>query len=131
MTIREPTYHRMTDNTDPRTEYLRRIDERRAESARQFQRFRNVGFIRLASVAIGVILLWRVFAGLSAWWLVFPTVLFVALGRVQARISAARFRCDATQVHIRSDIKRASIAAPVAIGRGLAGSNSPQMLALR
>ncbi|HSD45508.1 MAG TPA: hypothetical protein VLB87_02765 [Pyrinomonadaceae bacterium] len=84
----------MTDNTDPRTEYLRRIDERRAESARQFQRFRNVGFVRLALIAIGLILLWRVFAGLSAWWLVFPTVLFVALGRVQSQISAARYRCE-------------------------------------
>ena len=84
----------MTNNTDPRTEYLRRIDERRAESARQFQRFRNVGFIRLALIAIGLILLWRVFAGLPAWWLVVPTALFVALGRVQARISAARFRCE-------------------------------------
>jgi hypothetical protein len=84
----------MTHNTDPRTEYLRRIDERRAESARQFERFRRVGFVRLALVAIGLILLWRVFAGLSVWWLVFPIVLFVALGRVQARISAARFRCE-------------------------------------
>lgn len=94
MTIRETTDQHMTDNTDPRTEYLRRIDERRAESARQFERFRKVGFVRLALIAIGLILLWRVFAGLSAWWLVFPIVLFVALGRVQARISAARFRCE-------------------------------------
>jgi hypothetical protein len=84
----------MTHNTDPRPEYLRRIDERRAESARQFERFRRVGFVRLEVVDIGLILLWRVFAGLSAWWLVFPIVLFVALGRVQARISAARFRCE-------------------------------------
>ena len=84
----------MTHNTDPRTEYLRRIEERRAESAQQFQRFRKVGFVRLALVALGLILLWRVFAGLSAWWLVFPVVLFVALGRVQAGISAARFRCE-------------------------------------
>src|SRR5688500_17109058 len=84
----------MADNTDPRTEYLRRIEERRAKSAQQFQRFRKVGFVRLASVAIGLILLWRVFAGLSAWWLVLPVVLFVVLGRVQARISAARLRCE-------------------------------------
>jgi hypothetical protein len=84
----------MTDNTDPRTEYLRRIEERRAESAQQFQRFRKIGFVRLALLGIGLILLWRVFAGLSAWWLVLPAVLFVALGRVQARISAARFRCE-------------------------------------
>lgn len=84
----------MTDNTDPRTEYLRRIEERRAESAQQFQRFRKVGFVRLALVGIELILLWLVFAGLSAWWLVLPAVLFIALGRVQSRISAARFRCE-------------------------------------
>jgi hypothetical protein len=84
----------MADNTEPRTEYMRRIEERRAESAQQFQRFRKVGFVRLALVGIELILLWRVFAGLSAWWLVLPAVLFVALGRVQARISAARFRCE-------------------------------------
>src|SRR5687767_646627 len=84
----------MTDNTDPRTEYLRRIEERRTESAQQFQRFRKVGFVRLALLGIGLILLWRVFAGWSAWWLVLPAVLFVVLGTVQARISAARLRCE-------------------------------------
>ncbi|HEU4795534.1 MAG TPA: hypothetical protein VFT02_07880 [Pyrinomonadaceae bacterium] len=84
----------MTSITDPRSEYLRRIDERRAESARQFQRFRKVGVVRLVVLGIGLILLWRVFGGLSAWWLVFPAVVFVALGRVQARITEARLRCE-------------------------------------
>lgn len=84
----------MTPVSDPRSEYLRRIDERRAESARQFQRFRKVGFVRLAVLAIGLILLWFVFGGLSAWWLVLPAVLFIALGRVQARITEARLRCE-------------------------------------
>lgn len=80
---------------DPRTEYLRRIDERRAKSTQQFQRFRKIGFIRLAFVAVGLVLLWFVvFADLSAWWLVFPAVVFVALGRVQARITEARLRCE-------------------------------------
>ncbi len=84
----------MTSTTDPRSEYLRRIDERRAEAARQFQRFRKIGFVRLAVLAIGLIMLWPVFNGLSAWWLVLPGVLFVALGRVQARITEARLRCE-------------------------------------
>lgn len=84
----------MTLVTDPRSEYLRRIDERRAESARQFQRFRRVGFVRLAVLAIGLILLWFVFGDLSEWWLVLPAVLFIALGRVQARITEARLRCE-------------------------------------
>lgn len=89
------TIRKMLSNTDPRTEYLRRIDERRAKSTQQFQRFRRIGFIRLAALAVGLILLWFiVFASLSAWWLVFPSVLFVALGRVQARITEARLRCE-------------------------------------
>ncbi|HXQ69980.1 MAG TPA: hypothetical protein VN844_05815, partial [Pyrinomonadaceae bacterium] len=85
----------MVSKTDPRTEYLRRIDERRANSTRLMQRFRKIGFIRLAALAVGLVLLWFVvFAGLSAWWLVFPAVVFVALGRVQARITEARLRCE-------------------------------------
>ncbi|HKV32848.1 MAG TPA: hypothetical protein VJP89_00860 [Pyrinomonadaceae bacterium] len=81
--------------TDPRTEYLRRIDERRANSTRLMQRFRKIGFIRLAALAVGLVLLWFVvFAGLSAWWLVFPAVIFIALGRVQARITEERLRCE-------------------------------------
>lgn len=86
---------RMISTTDPRTEYLRRIEERRATSAQQFQRFRKLGFIRLAALAIGLILLWFVvFGGLSAWWLALPAVVFIALGRVQARITEARLRCE-------------------------------------
>lgn len=85
----------MISNTDPRTEYLRRIDDRRVNSTRLMQRFRKIGFIRLAALAVGLVLLWFVvFAGLSAWWLAFPAVVFVALGRVQARITEARLRCE-------------------------------------
>lgn len=85
----------MVSNTDPRTEYLRRIDERRANSTRLMQRFRKIGFIRLAALAVGLVLLWFVvFSGLSAWWLAFPAVVFVALGRVQARNTEARLRCE-------------------------------------
>jgi hypothetical protein len=79
---------------DPRAEYLRRVEERRSEAARQFQRFRKVGFVRLAFLAVGLIVLWRVFGGLSAWWLALPAVLFVALGRIQSRITEVRFRCE-------------------------------------
>ena len=84
----------MTATTDPRSEYLRRIDERRAEAARQFQIFRKVGFVRLAFLALGLILLWRAWGGLSWWWVVVPAVVFIALGRVQARITEARVRCE-------------------------------------
>lgn len=91
MTIRQM----ISTTTDPRTEYLRRIDERRASSTQQFERFRKIGFMRLAAVAIGLVLLWFVvFAHLSAWWLVFLAVVFIALGRVQARITESRLRCE-------------------------------------
>lgn len=89
------TIRTMISNTDPRTEYLRRIDERRANSTRLMQRFRKIGFIRLAALAVGLVLLWFVvFSGLSPWWLVFPAVIFIALGRVQSRITEARLRCE-------------------------------------
>jgi hypothetical protein len=85
----------MFSKTDPRTEYLRRIDERRASTTRLMQRFRKIGFIRLGFLAVGLILLWFVvLADLSAWWLVFPAIVFIALGRVQARITEARLRCE-------------------------------------
>ena len=84
----------MISNNDPRNEYLRRIDERRANSIRLMQRFRKIGFIRLAALALGLILLWCVFAGLSAWWLLLPGAVFLLLGRVQARITEARLRCE-------------------------------------
>jgi hypothetical protein len=84
----------MISTTNPRTEYLRRIDERRATSTREMQRFRKIGFIRLAALAIGLILLWRAFVDLSAWWLLLPAIVFVSLGRVQARITEARLRCE-------------------------------------
>lgn len=91
MTIRDNGDFQMTD---PRSEYLRRIDERRAEAARQFQTFRRVGFVRLAFLAIGLILLWRAWNGLSWWWVVLPAVVFIAVGRVQARITEIRLRCE-------------------------------------
>jgi hypothetical protein len=84
----------MISTTNPRTEYLRRIDERRATTTREMQRFRKIGFIRLAALAIGLILLWRAFVDLSAWWLLLPAIVFVSLGRVQARITEARLRCE-------------------------------------
>ncbi len=83
-----------TQTSEPRVEYLRRIDERRSGSARHMQRFRNVGFIRLALIGIEIVLVWLVFEGLSAWWLLLPAAVFMALGRVQAQINEARLRCE-------------------------------------
>ena len=80
---------------EPRVEYVRRRDARLAEAARKMQRFRKVGVVRLASLAIGLVLLWFVlFRGLSLWWLLPPVIVFVALAEMQSRISRARRRCE-------------------------------------
>ena len=80
---------------EPRIEYARRREARRAEAARQMQRFRKVGIVRLASLAAGLVLLWLVFKGLVAWWwLLLPSAVFLVLAVVQERITRARRRCE-------------------------------------
>src|SRR5687768_5381893 len=79
----------------PRLEYIRCRDVRLAEAASQMQRFRKFGIIRLASLAIGLVLLWFVwFRGLSLWWLLPPVIVCLALAETQSRISNARRRCE-------------------------------------
>lgn len=79
---------------EPRLEYVRRREARLAEAARQMQRFRKVGIVRLASLAVGSVLVWLVFNGLAFWWLLPPATVFLVLAEVQARIAQARRRCE-------------------------------------
>src|SRR5688500_7878885 len=79
---------------EPGIEYMRRREAHLAEAARQMQRFRKVGVVRLASLAAGLALLWLVFDGLAFWWLLPPATVFLVLAEVQARISRARRRCE-------------------------------------
>ena len=79
----------------PRIEYLRRREARLAEAARRMQRFRKIGIVRLASLAVGLVLLWfALFRGLSLWWLLPPTIVFLVLAEMQSRISQGRRRCE-------------------------------------
>jgi hypothetical protein len=79
---------------EPRLEYTRRREARTAEAARQEQRFRKVGILRLALLAAGLVLAWLVFNGLAAWWLLPPVAAFLILGEVQARITQQRRRSE-------------------------------------
>jgi hypothetical protein len=79
---------------EPRIEYARRAAARRAEAARQMQRFRAVGIVRLAALAAGLALVWFAFYGLAIWWLLPPAAVFFALALVQSRITQARRRCE-------------------------------------
>lgn len=58
------------------------------------RRFRKMGIVRLALLAIEAVIFWRTFAGLSRWWLLPPAVLFLILGKVQSRFSADRDCCE-------------------------------------
>ncbi len=89
--LNELTEHQ---TAEPRAEYMRRREARLAEAARQTQRFRKVGLLRLASLAVGLVLIWLVFNGLAFWWLLPPAIVFIVLAEVQARISRARRRCE-------------------------------------
>ncbi|HEY0324298.1 MAG TPA: hypothetical protein VGC66_25350 [Pyrinomonadaceae bacterium] len=79
---------------EPRIEYVRRREARRAESARQMQRFRKIGILRIASLAAGLVLVWLVLNGLTAWWLLPPVAVFIALSVVQGRITQAVRRSE-------------------------------------
>jgi hypothetical protein len=82
------------ERIEPRIEYERRREARLAEAARQFQRFRRVGFVRLGLLACGLALGWCAFRGLVGWWWwLLPTVAaFLVLAEVQQRITQARRR---------------------------------------
>ena len=79
---------------DPRAEYTRRREARLAEAGRQMQRFRKVGVVRLAALALGLVLLWFIYSGLSVWLLLPPAIVFVGLAETQARITRIRRRCE-------------------------------------
>ena len=83
-----------TQEAEPRVEYARRREARKVEAARQMQRFRKVGIMRLALLAAGLVLGWLAFKGLAAWWLLFPVAAFLVLGEVQARITQERRRSE-------------------------------------
>jgi hypothetical protein len=87
---------KLTEDQDaePRVEYARRREERLAEAARQMQHFRVAGILRIASLAAGLALAWLVLNGLSAWWLIPPVVVFLALAEAQGRITQSRRRSE-------------------------------------
>jgi hypothetical protein len=80
---------------EPRIEYARRGEERRAEAARQLQRFHKVGLLRLALLVIGLVLAGLAVKGLVAWWwLLLPATFFFALADTQQRITHSGRRCE-------------------------------------
>jgi hypothetical protein len=91
---------------DPRREYTQRIDLRLAEAATHFQRFRRVGFIRLAFVVLALVLAILVFNGLSFWWLLVPVIGFFAFAPLQQRITEQRKRSERAAALYRKGLER-------------------------
>lgn len=90
----------MTQDQNPRTEYLSRIEARTASAASHFDRFRRVGVVRLIFIAIGLVLGVLVYFGLSFWWLLVPVFGFLALGPTQQQITEQRRLCErATELY--------------------------------
>jgi hypothetical protein len=80
---------------DPRAEYTLRIQTRAAEAANHFQRFRQVGFVRLAFLAILLgFLVTSALTSFSFWWAILPLLGFLVLGPTQQGITEARRLCE-------------------------------------
>ena len=93
-------------SADPRSEYTKRIEQRLAQAASHFQRFRRVGFVRVAFVLIGVVIAVFVYNGFSFWWLLVPVVGFFGLAPSQQRITDQRRRCERGAEFYRKGIER-------------------------
>ena len=66
---------------DPHAEYSRRLEDRRKSRDREERLFRRIGNARLATGIAGVVVVWLAIGRLaiSAWWLIPPALLFLAL----------------------------------------------------
>ncbi|HEY6806249.1 MAG TPA: hypothetical protein VI306_21905 [Pyrinomonadaceae bacterium] len=91
---------------DPRHEYTQRIEQRLAEAATHFQRFRRVGVVRLAFVGLALVLAIFIYHGLSFWWLLVPAFGFFAFAPFQQRITEQRRRCERAADLYRRGLER-------------------------
>ena len=92
---------------EPRAEYERRREARLEAAAREAQRFRKVGLVRIGLLAAGVVLAWLAYSGLlSWWWLIVPAAVFFALADVQDRITRARRRAERAAAYYEQGLAR-------------------------
>ncbi len=79
---------------DPRTEYARRLEQRKAALERHEFRHRRIGNARLAVFMAAAALAWSAFSspGVSGWWLLAPLFVFIALMAWHSRVLLGRER---------------------------------------
>ncbi|MCA1557198.1 MAG: DNA mismatch repair protein MutS, partial [Acidobacteria bacterium] len=107
------------ESAGPRLEYTRRRDARVAEAAREMQRFRKVGILRIISLVAGLVLIWLVIKGLSGWWLLPPVMAFLILAEWQRRLTHARRRCERAAGYYEQGLARLD---DLWIGKGATGA---------
>src|SRR5260221_10987075 len=104
----------------PREEYARRLSDRRAGAARQARIELSISNGRLAVAVAAAILGWLAFhdGALSAWWLLAPAAIFVALVVVHDRVIERRRRLERAAAFYEAGIARLD---HVWMGKGEAG----------
>lgn len=93
-------------SAEPRAEYARRLDERRAQGERRMQRFRKVGVARIISLIAGLVIIWLVIKGLTGWWLLPPVIAFLILAEWQRRITEERRLCERAASYYEQGLAR-------------------------
>lgn len=98
----------MPSPASPESEYLRRLEARRAAEQQFERRHRTIGNWRLLVAVAAAILVYLVFGlgVLSPLWLLLPAALFVALVVIHERVIQSRNRCARASAFYESGLAR-------------------------
>jgi hypothetical protein len=96
------------NNSDPRNEYTRRLEARRAAAARHDRRHRAIGNLRLLVFVIAAVLAWLAWwrGAVSPFWLIAPLAVFVFLVVLHERVLRARRACERAAAHYERALAR-------------------------
>jgi MutS domain V len=99
---------RVSDTPSPRTEYVRRLADRRALAAERERTHAVTGISRFAVAVVGVVLLLMVFAlgWLAPGWLAVPVVVFLVLSYWHQRVTRALNRARRAIIYYERGIAR-------------------------
>jgi len=95
-------------NSDPRTAYTERLEDRRRAVARHDQRHRTIGNLRLLVFAGAGVLAWLIWGRglIAAFWLGLPAAVFVCLIVAHERVLRARRAAGRAVAHYERALAR-------------------------
>ena len=93
---------------EPTVEYLKRLEKYLKVIAAEEQKHLRVGYLKLVAVAIGLVVVWGVFAKhfLTAHWLAAPVVIYIALAFWHGRVLRAKGRAETAAEFYRKGMAR-------------------------